>query len=134
MEYLLFEGTPDRKDVLDGILELHDLIFNTELPLDELKQKKGVLVLAAMEHHAVVGYKIGYERKPKHYYSWLGGVDPLGEKTGPAVAKTWSLPPCFSFGLKRRFQQKAKHIFQNSNVPKEHRKTLLCPVSDGNRR
>ncbi|EGL83361.1 GCN5-related N-acetyltransferase [Caldalkalibacillus thermarum TA2.A1] len=85
MQYLIFEGIPDREHILKGILDLHDLIFNTELPLDELKQKKGVLVMAAVDHDTVVGYKIGYERKKKHYYSWLGGVDPRYQRQGIAT-------------------------------------------------
>lgn len=33
-------------------------------------------VLALTNDGRVVGCKLGYERKPGHYYSWLGGVHP----------------------------------------------------------
>jgi GNAT superfamily N-acetyltransferase len=32
----------------------------------------------------MVGCKLGYERKPQHYYSWLGGVEPALRGNGIA--------------------------------------------------
>jgi predicted GNAT superfamily acetyltransferase len=44
-----------------------------------------LLILAAVnDNEAVVGYKIGYERKPGHYYSLLGGVHPDYRRQGIA--------------------------------------------------
>ncbi|WP_022824024.1 GNAT family N-acetyltransferase [Hymenobacter norwichensis] len=39
------------------------------------QQQRGTLqIWLALAGEQVVGCKVGYERKPGHYYSWLGGV------------------------------------------------------------
>lgn len=38
--------------------------------------RTGLQTMLALSHGQVVGCKLGYERKPGHYYSWLGGVHP----------------------------------------------------------
>lgn len=40
----------------------------------------------AFDSDAPVGFKLGYERKPGHFYSWLGGVLPNYRKAGIASA------------------------------------------------
>ncbi|MEZ0612180.1 GNAT family N-acetyltransferase [Fibrella sp. WM1] len=47
--------------------------------LDDLTQKAtypAFQLLLALDGERVVGCKIGYERQPGTFYSWLGGVDP----------------------------------------------------------
>jgi GNAT superfamily N-acetyltransferase len=51
----------------------------TELLADLQYQQQRQLVqvwLALADGGKVVGCKLGYERQPGHYYSWLGGVHP----------------------------------------------------------
>jgi predicted GNAT superfamily acetyltransferase len=38
--------------------------------------RTGLQTLLAVTNEQVVGCKLGYERKPGHFYSWLGGVHP----------------------------------------------------------
>jgi GNAT superfamily N-acetyltransferase len=40
--------------------------------------------LAETDGH-LIGCKLGYERKPGHYYSWLGGVEPAFRGQGVAA-------------------------------------------------
>lgn len=81
IRYQQFLGLPPAP-FLTSLLQLHQLIFEGESPktvVDELHYHAGrgplLIDLALIEEH-LVGYKIGYERKPGHFYSWLGGVDP----------------------------------------------------------
>lgn len=71
------------------LLELHQLIFDTpdvtEVALAERFQaQKNGLVLLAWQSQKLIGYKIGYERKAGHYYSWIGGVHPDWRQQGIA--------------------------------------------------
>ncbi|MFC4767956.1 GNAT family N-acetyltransferase [Effusibacillus consociatus] len=49
-----------------------------------MQSKSRLFTLLALKEQLVVGYKIGYERKLGHFYSWLGGVDPSFRKQGIA--------------------------------------------------
>lgn len=50
------------------------------------QQARGpVQVWLALADGNVVGCKLGYERKPGHYYSWLGGVHPDSRGRGMAA-------------------------------------------------
>lgn len=59
----------------------------TELEADLAyqQQRSTVQVWLALVDGNVVGCKVGYERKPGHYYSWLGGV--YAEFRGRGIAK-----------------------------------------------
>jgi GNAT superfamily N-acetyltransferase len=46
-----------------------------EADLTYQQQRSAVQCWLALVDGNVVGCKIGYERKPGHYYSWLGGVN-----------------------------------------------------------
>ena len=48
----------------------------TESDLRYQQQRQPVQVWLAFVGEELVGCKLGYERKPGHYYSWLGGVHP----------------------------------------------------------
>ncbi|RIV18084.1 N-acetyltransferase [Fibrisoma montanum] len=43
-----------------------------------------LVLLFATDHERLVGCKIGYERQPGHFYSWLGCVDPAYRGRGIA--------------------------------------------------
>lgn len=69
-----------------ALRDLHALVFsNPDVTEAELQQRLGwqreplvLLVWAQPESgpKQLAGYKIGYLRKDRHYYSWIGGVHP----------------------------------------------------------
>ena len=74
MEYIYYQEIP-KTDVLNGIMELHKHVFEgAELKLEELTEKKNLLIFVAIDSDRVVGFKIGYEFNDYTFYSWLGGV------------------------------------------------------------
>ncbi|WP_144510741.1 GNAT family N-acetyltransferase [Bacillus sp. FJAT-22090] len=74
MEYLYFHEIP-KKDILTGILELHKHVFEGAiLTIEELAEKKNLLILVAKKDEHIVGFKIGYSFSEHSFYSWLGGV------------------------------------------------------------
>lgn len=83
-DYFIFNSIPD-EDVLDGIIELHKVIFGTSDDLiNKMANKPKLLVITAMNDTKVIGYKIGYELDNNKFYSWLGGVDTYYRKHGIA--------------------------------------------------
>ncbi len=80
-DYQTLTGLPAHP-TLSSLLDLHLSVFTgqtREEILAELtyQDKRGPLVCTmALIDGRVIGYKIGYERKPGHFYSWLGCVDP----------------------------------------------------------
>jgi predicted GNAT superfamily acetyltransferase len=73
-----------------ALRDLHALIFaNPELSETVLKERlswqRDPLVLLAWQDEKLVGYKIGYLRKERHYYSWIGGVHP--DYRGKGIAR-----------------------------------------------
>lgn len=86
VEYRQFEGLPDGK-VLADLLRLHELVFGAgeaDRMLREARNRHRLLTLVALAGQQVVGYKIGYERKPGHFYSWVGAVAPGFRRRGIA--------------------------------------------------
>jgi predicted GNAT superfamily acetyltransferase len=87
LKWVHYENLPD-EHFLHNLFVLHERIFdanNFETFFQELKNKDKLLILAAVnDAGAIVGYKIGYERKPRHFYSWLGGVHPDYRRQGIA--------------------------------------------------
>lgn len=90
LTYELNEGLPT-EPVLTAVVNLHQKVFASQTA-DELIQeltyqaRRGpLLTLLAFNGPQVVGYKIGYERKPGHFYSWLGCVDPACRRQGIAA-------------------------------------------------
>ncbi len=67
---------------LTALLELLKGIFANQSPTELLSEltyqatRTGLQMLLAIADGQVVGCKLGYERKPGHYYSWLSGVHP----------------------------------------------------------
>lgn len=74
--------TPLPLPLTDRLAELIATIFEDQSPVQaaiELayqQTRTPLLVGLAFDGPVLVGYKIGYERQPGHYYSWLGGVLP----------------------------------------------------------
>ncbi|WP_442600088.1 GNAT family N-acetyltransferase [Neobacillus sp. D3-1R] len=83
-DYTIFHSIPHR-DVLDGILKLHEDIFGSSDDLiEKMNHKPKLVVVTAMDEKKIVGYKIGYELNRTTFYSWLGGVDKNYRKHGVA--------------------------------------------------
>ncbi|WP_261130014.1 GNAT family N-acetyltransferase [Bacillus sp. Marseille-Q3570] len=76
MDIRIFASMPDEK-TLDQLCALHNLVFSsTNGFYDELQSKHRPCILAVYDKETAIGYKIGYERKTNHFYSWLGGIHP----------------------------------------------------------
>ncbi|MDI2585889.1 GNAT family N-acetyltransferase [Psychrobacillus sp. NEAU-3TGS] len=74
MVYIYYQEIP-KTHVLNGIMELHKHVFEgAELKLEELTDKKNLLIFVAVDSNRIVGFKIGYEYNEQTFYSWLGGV------------------------------------------------------------
>jgi GNAT superfamily N-acetyltransferase len=72
--------------LFDQIAELDEKIFGTsQLAEGAVVTKHKLIAFVAFADEKIIGYKIGHERKPKHFYSWLGGVDP--DFRGQGIAK-----------------------------------------------
>lgn len=64
-------------DILEGISELHKVIFgSSDNLIKKMESKPRLLIITAMDCKKVIGYKIGYEVDKSTFYSWLGGMDP----------------------------------------------------------
>lgn len=79
------------KQLLSSLLDLHLRVFEGQTRdslLAEIayQQDRRLITWLALDQHQVVGYKMGYERKPGHFYSWLGCVDPEYRGCGIASA------------------------------------------------
>ena len=66
--------------LLQSLLDLHLTVFPDQMReevLAEMRyyQNRRLTVWLARADNRVVGYKMGYERKEGHFYSWLGCVD-----------------------------------------------------------
>ncbi len=90
VDYKLFTGLPP-EPLLTSLLELYRCVFNggaAEDLIHELvyhNQRGPFLINLALLNEQVIGCKIGYERKPGHFYSWLGCVDAPYRGQGVAV-------------------------------------------------
>lgn len=74
MEYTYYQETPE-VNVLNGIMELHKHVFEgAELKLEELTEKKNLLIFVAIDSNRIIGFKMGYKFNDHTFYSWLGGV------------------------------------------------------------
>ena len=74
LNFKQFLEIPER-EIIDGILQLHENIFEDSKTLvGKIKSKPKVLINVALDQSTVVGYKIGYELESHKYYSWYGAV------------------------------------------------------------
>ncbi|TGD83032.1 GNAT family N-acetyltransferase [Hymenobacter wooponensis] len=69
--------------LLTAIFSLDDQAQAAELRYQQARSP--VQVWLAESEGKLVGCKLGYERKPGHYYSWLGGVEPAFRGQGTAA-------------------------------------------------
>ncbi|WP_426490545.1 GNAT family N-acetyltransferase [Hymenobacter sp. 102] len=60
--------------LLAGALETTSAELEADLQYQHARQP--VQAWLAYEGNQLIGCKLGYERQPGHYYSWLGGVHP----------------------------------------------------------
>lgn len=85
MEILLVEQHIPR-EILDGIQEVHQAVFDGDFFKEEkLQGKVNLLAVVALENGRVTGFKLGYEQPDGVFYSWLGGVHPHFQKQGIAA-------------------------------------------------
>ncbi len=87
--YSAFAGFPSGK-LLEEFLELDGELFDEPFSESYFKNKLGdksdILSLVAYSNTKPIGFKIGYAKSDKTYYSWLGGVLPSFRKKGVASA------------------------------------------------
>jgi ribosomal protein S18 acetylase RimI-like enzyme len=75
LEFRILHSIPN-DDIMEGILQLYERIFQDSRSLTErMKTKANLLTIIALDQGTIVGFKIGYELDPGKFYSWLGGVD-----------------------------------------------------------
>ncbi|MBC8155804.1 MAG: GNAT family N-acetyltransferase [Bacteroidetes bacterium] len=89
IDYQHFTGFPP-EPLLGSLLDLHLSVFAGQTR-DEVGTEMAYhvesgpfLMNLALIGDRVIGYKAGYERKPDHFYSWLGCVDPAFRGRGVA--------------------------------------------------
>lgn len=81
VRYQFYQNLPP-EPLLTSLLDLLSDVFNTQSPAElrtELTyqhSRTGLQTLIAIMNEQVVGCKLGYERKPGQFYSWLGAVRP----------------------------------------------------------
>ena len=87
IEYKKFEEL--NSEILADLYELEGYIFPKPLAKDkitrELSCKHNVFICMAYEGKKPLGYKVGFERSKRIYYSWIGGVIP--DYRGKGIAK-----------------------------------------------
>lgn len=88
IRYEIHAGLPAESILLE-LIRLHQRVFSGQTA-EELRQEyedvqnRHLLTVLAMDNQTVVGYKMGYQRKPGHFYSWLGCVNPDYRRQGIA--------------------------------------------------
>ncbi|ADB38858.1 GNAT family N-acetyltransferase [Spirosoma linguale] len=81
VNYLLCQELPSEPH-LTSLLALLEGIFSNQsaaeiqAELTYQASRTGLQIILALADGQVIGCKLGYERKPGQYYSWLGGVHP----------------------------------------------------------
>ncbi|GAB4021393.1 hypothetical protein GCM10028808_66080 [Spirosoma migulaei] len=81
VRYEMIDGLPPEPKLTALIDQLVMLFGNQSraallADLTYQQERTGLQLVLAVENEHVVGCKLGYERKPGHFYSWLGGVHP----------------------------------------------------------
>lgn len=79
---------PEHSDAsLDELMALIQLVFpdiNQDDASWRMQQMPCCMAFCAKADEQLVGFKIGYATKARHYYSWLGGVHPQWLRQGIA--------------------------------------------------
>jgi GNAT superfamily N-acetyltransferase len=81
VDYTFHECLPSVDKDSEGVLPLLAAVLESSLAeltadLHYQQARQPLQAWLALVDGQVVGCKLGYERKPGHYYSWLGGVHP----------------------------------------------------------
>lgn len=78
---------PSFTTLLDLLTAVFDNQSRAELAanLHYRRHQTSLLTLLAIDKGQIIGCKIGYERKPGHFYSWLGCVSPAYRGRGIAA-------------------------------------------------
>jgi predicted GNAT superfamily acetyltransferase len=88
IKYEEIEGIPNISKLRE-ILDLYELIFETKLPTNgfiyEVENSKNLLFQLAYADDLLIGFKLGFEKKYRSFYSWLGGVH--HDYRGQGIAK-----------------------------------------------
>ena len=90
VRYEIFAGLPP-DPLLTTLLDLLAGVFTNQTRSDiaaELTYQQArtpIVTGLAVDDERVIGCKLGYERKPHHFYSWLGCVDPACRGRGIAA-------------------------------------------------
>ena len=90
LQYQLHNGLPTEFQ-LTSLLDLLTSVFDNQSPTELLSNltyychRAPMLTLLAVDNEQVVGCKLGHERKPGHFYSWLGCVSPAYQRQGIAA-------------------------------------------------
>lgn len=75
-------------EILNHIKSLEAEIFPTPHSLEklesELSSKFNISIFMAFNESTPIGFKVGFERSKRIYYSWIGGVSPSFRKQGIA--------------------------------------------------
>lgn len=88
--YQTYPGLPP-DPLLNAMLDLLVVVFPDQTQSDILtdltyqQDRTPVLVVLAIDADQVIGCKLGYERKPASFYSWLGCVDQAYRRHGIAA-------------------------------------------------
>lgn len=122
IDYEQYSYIPE-KDILEGILDVHSVIFSTTDDFIEKMQNKDLFLLSvAYEGTKVIGYKIGYELTNEKFYSWLGGVHPDYRHLGVA-SKLMNMQHC-------HLRKKGYKVVQTKTLNK-WRSMLILNIKSG---
>lgn len=86
--YQILDPLESGAPLFQSVLELDGKIFGVDHASGlgtEISRKCCPTLFVATSKDKVIGYKLGYERKPNHYYSWLGGVSADHQRRGIAT-------------------------------------------------
>lgn len=87
IEFTEIESVPD-ENTLSEIIEFSRGIFGqaeAEKFAKRIGEAANLLIILARETGKIVGFKIGYEKEPKVFYSWVGGVSKDFRNSGIAA-------------------------------------------------
>ncbi len=88
IQYELQEGLPEVSKLRE-ILDLYESIFKAKFSTNgfiyEIENSKNLVFNLAFSKHKLIGFKVGFEKKDRSFYSWLGGIAP--DFRGQGIAK-----------------------------------------------
>ena len=89
----LYNELLEKNSLYGQFCELHDKIFTptfTDVVKKEIKNKSSSLMLIAVKNGELCGFKLGYEKDSRTFYSWTGAVAEnfRGQGVGSKLMKT----------------------------------------------